>query len=247
MGKTLRKLVESKLVRLAGAAVITAVSWMPMNKAEGGMIQISNGFYVTPGVVAPNVILYNYPGYGATDGFDQDLDGEYNPYPKTPVVDFFSVIPGYNLSEDVRDSNSTTTFYTRMQGRGLTSPIWGNLMFWVGDVNDFKTKAYADIYKNNQLIWGDIDVNDFFKNKTPIPLTLNSDTDFYNINVKFTDRPLAELTGDDVVNFADFSVMTNDWDKTGAGLKGDITGPNGFPDRKVDYYDLDYLVQDWLN
>ena len=51
-----------------------------------------------------------------------------------------------------------------------------------------------------------------------------------------------DLAGDaNMINFADFAVFAQNWQKTGAGLKGDFDG-NG----KVDLGDLEYLSYFWL-
>jgi hypothetical protein len=51
-----------------------------------------------------------------------------------------------------------------------------------------------------------------------------------------------DLAGDaNMINFADFAVFAQNWQKTGAGLKGDFDGSG-----KVDLGDLEYLSYYWL-
>ncbi len=49
------------------------------------------------------------------------------------------------------------------------------------------------------------------------------------------------LNGDEIINFIDFAIMANNWQKTGVGLAGDFDN-----DHKVDYNDLFILAYRWL-
>jgi len=52
----------------------------------------------------------------------------------------------------------------------------------------------------------------------------------------------ANLDGIGLVDFKDYALFAPDWQQTGGGLTGDITG-----DEVVDFKDLDWLVEYWLN
>ncbi len=49
------------------------------------------------------------------------------------------------------------------------------------------------------------------------------------------------LNGDEIINFTDFAIMANNWQKTGVGLAGDFDN-----NQKVDYNDLFILAYRWL-
>jgi len=53
---------------------------------------------------------------------------------------------------------------------------------------------------------------------------------------------------DGIVDMKDLAILGNDWGKQGQPLEfvGDITGPQGLPDGKVDYQDLELLTRYWL-
>jgi len=58
---------------------------------------------------------------------------------------------------------------------------------------------------------------------------------------KHTPCSVANLDGLGLVNFEDFTILAEDWQLTGPGLPGDITG-----NEVVDIYDLAEIVQYWL-
>ena len=184
MKKTLRNIV--------GGVLIGAAALLPAQKADAGGIQVVPHFSVT----SPLVTLYNVSGAGATDGYDLELDTIFNSNANAPpAVDFYSIVPGHNLSEDVRDLSSNTPFNTLMTGRGITSTIQGDLTFGMLDESDYDGKPIlADVYKNGQLVLGNLDVRNYYLNGTSVPLTLGNDSDFYNVNVKFTPEPTTALT-----------------------------------------------------
>jgi hypothetical protein len=53
---------------------------------------------------------------------------------------------------------------------------------------------------------------------------------------------------DGIVDMKDLAILGNDWGKQGEPKEfvGDITGPQGLPDGKVDYQDLELLTRYWL-
>lgn len=59
-------------------------------------------------------------------------------------------------------------------------------------------------------------------------------------------RILSDLNGNGKVDLVDYSTLANDWGKTGANSIGDISGPNGIPDKAVDWHDLNAFSEDYL-
>jgi len=61
-------------------------------------------------------------------------------------------------------------------------------------------------------------------------------------------RLLADIKNeeDGLVNLDDFAVLANEWGKSDVNSIADISGPNGIPDKNVDFYDLDAFAADYL-
>lgn len=179
------------LVGLIGGALVGAAALMPAGKAEGGFIFLNDNFGTSN---EPKISLYHETG--ATDGYDSSLDLSYTGT-GSPIVDFFSQIPAHNsdptkLSEDKRDISSTSTYHTLLQGKELTYPVAGTLSFILIDpTNDFPANIWADVYKNGVLDTdhSNIDVRDYASKGTQIPLSLASNSDVYNIDVRFVPEP----------------------------------------------------------
>ncbi|MDP2924985.1 MAG: PEP-CTERM sorting domain-containing protein [Nanoarchaeota archaeon] len=153
------------------------------------MITLNSDFNGLDSYHAPDVNLYEVPGVSATDGYDPGLDNLYQQPDSTPAVDFFSIIAGYDLSDDVRDFGYTA-FHTKMQGRGLTSSLSGNLTFSVDSPVDFPILPgfiLVDIYKNGSLVERNINV----LTATPRELSLSNNSDYYNIDVRIIPEPSA--------------------------------------------------------
>jgi hypothetical protein len=49
------------------------------------------------------------------------------------------------------------------------------------------------------------------------------------------------LNGDEIINFADFAIMANNWQQTGPGLQGDFDNS-----QTIDYNDLFVMAYRWL-
>jgi len=57
---------------------------------------------------------------------------------------------------------------------------------------------------------------------------------------------IPDFDGSNDVNLADFAYLANDWEKTGADLTTDISGPNGVPDDVVNGRDLATFAKYYL-
>jgi hypothetical protein len=173
--------------KLIAPALIGAAGLMGAGKAQGDYIQVNGNF---PSGQGNYVRLYHLDGGGlVTDGYDDGIDTPYSAR-APPVVDFYSIISDTQhpkLAEDNRDNSSTSTYHTLMQGNTLTYPASGNLSFNMDLFNgDFGSlPILADVYKNNELVVGNINVRDYAANNTQVPLSLGSNSDVYNIDVRF--------------------------------------------------------------
>jgi hypothetical protein len=153
--------------------------------AESGLIELNSDFGTWE---APCVFLWHYAG--STEGYDIGVEIPYDIPP--PAIDFYSMITGYNLSDDVRPLGSTSIYHTKMIANGITGTASGTLKFAITpfDGDNFGTlPIYSDIYdKTGSLLLGNIDVRQYAQNGTTIPLSL-ADGDYYNIDVRFTATP----------------------------------------------------------
>jgi hypothetical protein len=124
-----------------------------------------------------------------TDGYDDSIDTILT-LETPPAINFYSMIPGYTLSMDVRPLGSISTFHTKMAANGITGMLSGDLQILFNDYDGaFGTlPIYSDIYKNDSLVLGNIDVRQYAQNGTTIPLSL-ADGDYYNIDVRFIVTP----------------------------------------------------------
>jgi len=88
------------------------------------------------------------------------------------------------------------------------------------DFNDIG--AYADINRSGGVDFDDLDI---FKTYFKFPGDLNLDGRVDN---------------------TDFAYFAQDWNKTHINSIADISGPNGTPDKNVDYWDLNAFTGDYL-
>jgi hypothetical protein len=199
--------IGAGLLAMIPSGVAGVVEVMP-SEARAGYIQESSGFV---GINAPSVRLYHING--ATDGYDSTRDVIY-PSTTPPIVDFYSEIPDYKLSQDKRGLDSMSTYHTKMQGNLLSGyPINGNLRFVISDPNnDFDSLLiFADIYKNSVIDTENINVRNYVVNSTLTPLTLNSNEDIYNIDVKFFNPIPGDINSDGYVDDKDASILGSQW------------------------------------
>ena len=57
---------------------------------------------------------------------------------------------------------------------------------------------------------------------------------------------LADLSENGDIDFEDFAMLAEDWQKPQGQYVGDITGASGIPDGYVDGYDLEEFMSQWL-
>ena len=81
------------------------------------------------------------------------------------------------------------------------------------------------------------------------PLTLgfyDMATPYDSFTLRFN-RYIADLDDDGFVNYVDFALLSQDWQLTEIESIADITGPMGVPDNSVDDFDLNIMIEQWLN
>jgi len=172
---------------LAGLAGIALLGAMPTQARGGdyGWLSLENTT-TAPGVSTPDVQLYLYPGTSA--GYD-DGDTKY-PDLTGSRLDFYSRVPGYNLTEDIRPPEAVLNFDILMQASGITA-LNSNLVFNMHDPTYWEgNPLIANIYdKNNDPFMTNIDVWAYSSSKTPIDIPFNSSGDSYTINISTVPEP----------------------------------------------------------
>jgi hypothetical protein len=88
------------------------------------------------------------------------------------------------------------------------------------------------------------------KNAGVIPLpdlngTYGSEVPYFYAQIRF-DRLAGDFNLDGKVGLDDFAYFAQDWNATDVNSVADISGPNGIPDKNVDFYDLALFTRDYL-
>jgi hypothetical protein len=168
--------------------------------------------------------------------------------------------------KDARPENSNTSFNIKFVYNGRTGSSQKNwLIFGFRDLN------YT--FGNRPIIFqqtNSTDPNAFYpvydvrraiaQNEGKVPLedlavgtygpgTMTSDVTPYGDGIlTIGTRLLADIKNeeDGLVNLVDYAVLANEWGKSDVNSIADISGPNGIPDKNVDFYDLGAFVDDYL-
>lgn len=119
------------------------------------------------------------------------------------------------------------------QDFAIFSQNWGRTGIIKGsnpnDANDYAD--IADVYDADGVMvsYGDGTVD-------------NNDLDIFKTYFKFP----GDISLDGKVGLDDYAYFAADWNATDVNSVADISGPNGIPDNKVDFYDLGAFVDDYL-
>ena len=194
---------------------------------------------------------------GSLEGFDSLNDSQYIPIPSGSLGIYSEIInPLYKLARDARPTDSNTPFNLKLVYEGFLENCKQNNLKFAFGTESFGTQTI--IYDSNNLKFGKrVNVRNAIDNqvdpnkgrvdmKDLVAGTYTASSPYATGTLTIGTEPLAELTKDDLVDMKDFSVIANDWGKTGEGLAGDIYGPKGIPDGKVDFYDLMAFGNDYL-
>jgi hypothetical protein len=173
------------LFAVAFVAVGLVLAVVPMGEAKGEIIKLDSRFTGLDANQAPDVFLFKYDeGLEGLDDYDipfEDITG--------PRVSFFSDAGFDLLAFDVRPLDSITTYHTVMEARDLTGPVEGDLRFTldVEAVNSTNT-YFADIYKAGAPVLLGVNVKNYFRDTTLIPLSL-ADGESYTIDIRTVPVP----------------------------------------------------------
>lgn len=216
---------------------------------------------------------------GGTDGFDvPDLDNPYGfpPGPYNKATKIVSIIPGHELRDDVRETDSFTpvNLELSLHSRDRSNIIVPNLenklkvqidpkslewdflpkpiTLWErtildpnedpNDPNNYTISFLADVRDANDKQGG--------TGTATIPLadlngTYGSEVPYMYAQLRFNTFP-GDFDLHSRVDMRDFAILANDWNATDVNSVADISGPNGLPDKNVDYWDLALFSGDYL-
>jgi hypothetical protein len=276
MKKLLRNLLFPTLLAstfCVYAPIILAVPIISTIKYMEGYLEIQNYVDDSDFRQQRHKIFHNSAG---TEGYDDNFDSIYgNPqFPpsgkKTKIV---SIIPGYELTEDGRPLSSFTPVDLELAihtlwGGSLSFPNLKNCLKCKIDVTqNFGAKPitlWRRFPDNPEALQFLADIREAIAKQgetgiVPLP-NLNGEYgsqvpygfyqvrfDVYPGNLNFSLDSDGKIL-DGIVDMKDLAILGNDWGKQGQPLEfvGDITGPQGLPDGKVDYQDLELLTRYWL-
>ena len=203
-----------------------------------------------------------------TDGFD-GLDNHYSHsiWINPVTTKIISVVPGYELRVDTRNLNSFTSVDLELSLHSQSgAPInVSNLENWLSCIIDPNNKGW-DFQPKPLTLWRRFlaepdklqflaDIREAFAKQggtgiVPLPDlngTYESQVPYDFLQLRFDVYP-GDLDLHSKVDLNDFSHLAKDWGRQGEPREfiGDITGPLGIPDGKVDNIDLERYVRDYL-
>ena len=176
----------------------------------------------------------------------------------TPALDIYEEVSGYpwdELSQDGKRDDNMDTINSRIDGRGLSSPveseIEADISQFVGEDNMDDKKVIGRVYDanstadpNDDILLGTYDCWNMTESGQKVYLTVK-DGISHRWATSFYDTNIADFNNDGKVNFVDFAMLANDFGKPIGNYLTDISGSSG-SDGFVDYYDLAELADNWL-
>lgn len=239
-----------KVVIIVLILIWGVVSWA---KADG-WLEINNYVNSTIGTSPLDAVHYDDPG--VSDGLDSWDVHIILPMPGRCSI--YSDIETDILRRDYRKNSSTKQFDVKLvYNVSLGSDTPNHLMFdmpYVPPEWDWIFGNKPIIFQSDKLPYGPvIDVRKAIaENSGIVPLedlpagTYSPSTPYGSGILTIGTRLLADLDDSNQVNFEDFAIWAEDWQKGPGQYVGDICGPNGIPDSNVDSYDLMAFGEDWL-
>lgn len=190
---------------------------------------------------------------GATDGYDNGIDGLANSNPDG-YPNIYTNIITHNLWGDVRPNDSVTDYDIRLSFSGglpSTQSNWLDFSFYV-DPEIYKFGEKPIIFQSDNLLYGyradvrgAIDWNS--GNLDLEDVVVGTTGEYASGELEIGTDCLGNINNDPNgnVDYVDFALLSRDWLQGPGKYPGDIYGPNGVPDGFVDMYDLEALAYDW--
>jgi hypothetical protein len=257
-------------ILLAGASIASFNSISIANNFNKGKLIIVNYVY---DVNISSVAHYTMHYLEGTEGYDgYDLD--YIPFlPSGKMAKIVSIIPDHELLIDTRPLESLTPVNLELSLHHLSSqpgypiivsnlknelrcsfpvPYFGNfgskpITLWERNPTD-PNELYFMADVREAIVKSDFYWDGAWTAKIPLADlngTYGSEVPYFYAQIRF-DRFAVDFNSDGKINLKDFAILANDWNATDVNSVADISGPNGIPDNKVDFYDLGAFVDDYL-
>lgn len=182
----------SKTLKGIGVGLGLLGGVLATDKADAGYMYIDSDSSVS----SPYVTLAHWPG--SDEGYDS-IDNSYLEAP-SPIIDFFAVANGWTLPNGETRLNleshpvdSYTPFHLELWGRGLSAPVSTDISFDIILDDWFQGKPmYADITTpDGTPVYNNINIWDADANGTKFTLNNITDGHMYNVDVRFTEVPIA--------------------------------------------------------
>lgn len=193
---------------------------------------------------------------GAIDGYkydtpDSDRIKDIN---ETPIgsSELGSVVDTYLLRNDSKALGSTTPFNLLLFYNGTLTDSISNWITFEFGADHFGSQEI--ILDSDNLKYGKrVNVRNAIANNSGVVEMNDLPAGTYVTSVPYASgkltigtEPLAELNNDDIVDFKDYAILTQNWMAPQGKYAGDISGPNGIPDGYVNMYDLEAFCDDWM-
>lgn len=155
---------------------------------------------------------------GATEGYDASMDVSFLQGP-SPAIDFYFQNANGNFKTDAKGPNSTTDFYIRIEGRGLSVNIDANLDFsiWANGEGNFDWKNLIvelcddGIIGSTATLIGTYDGHDLADGLVSIPALTIQNGLSYQLIIK--PRHYADINGDQYVRLEDLANISLNWQR----------------------------------
>jgi len=218
--------------------------------SSNGWLNIEN--YVDS-IYGDDCSAVHYDDSGVSDGKDSWDILWIDPMPGESSL--YLDIGTHKLKWDYRQPSSIADFYIKLVYNGTLSEAKNNyLEFSLPYGSEWEFGDKPILFQSDLLPYGPvIDVRKAIaENSGIVPLedlpagTYSPSTPYGSGILTIGTRLLADLDDSNQVNFEDFAIWAEDWQKGPGQYVGDICGPNGIPDSNVDSYDLMAFGEDWL-
>lgn len=238
--------------KVLASCVILLGMWVGSVNADTGALEINNKLN---GIVGQKVAISREPGQ--QDYFESIGDNQSPPlmpggYAVFSDVNDISGNPVERVDLDRRSEHSSTPFKLDSFYKGTLGSDSNDVLHF-----NFPNLSYTFgpnepiLFQSDRMPYGPVvDVRRAIaQNSGGVPLidVLAGTTGEYGSGVlTIGTRLLADLDDSNEVNFEDFAIFAEDWQKGPGQYVADICGPNGIPDGYVDNYDLAAFCEDWL-
>jgi len=220
---------------------------------DWGYLKIKNN--LSSNSVSVNIVKDDDYISGALDGYDKnDSSAISNP---VDYCNIYSNIPNHNLQIDVRPNDSNIPYDIKLSFNGSLTESKSNSLDFSFYINGGTFGSKPILFQSDRLPYGPVvDVKrTIAQNAGRVDLidvpagtydqwTPYNSTDSNGLTIGT--RILGDTDDNGIVDINDLSDLTNaNWLQEGSGLIGDLSGPNGIPDGKINFIDYSAYAEDY--